>query len=219
MPSEGALRDGGAAGFHLIETMLWDRDRGVVRGDRHLRRLLRSAAELGFRHDAGAIETLFSHHHASDGPLRLRLTLTQDGETELTEHPFVPVAEGAVWRVVLAATRLNSADRLLAHKTSRRAIYEAARAEFAAGEADEVVLLNERGEICEGAITSVFARFGAGPLVTPPLACGLLAGVLREELLEKGNAVERVISPGDLRGAEALFVGNSLRGLIPARLT
>ena len=80
-----------------------------------------------------------------------------------------------------------------------------------------MLLLNERGEVCEGTITSLFLDDGSGILKTPPLASGLLAGVLREELLETGNAAERVLRPGDLASG-AILVGNSLRGLIRGRL-
>ena len=80
---------------------------------------------------------------------------------------------------------------------------------------DEVLFLNERGEVCDGTITSVFVARG-GALVTPPLRCGLLPGVLREEMLAEGLCREAVLGREDL--AEGLMVGNSLRGLIPARL-
>ena len=49
MPAEGALRDGTAAGFELIETLRWEPDTGFVRLDRHLQRLYASAQALGFR--------------------------------------------------------------------------------------------------------------------------------------------------------------------------
>ena len=77
----------------------------------------------------------------------------------------------------MAQTRLRSGDPLLRHKTTRRAVYDRARGEFAPAEADEVLLLNERDEVCEGTITSLFVDAGdGGPLLTPALACGLLAG-------------------------------------------
>ncbi|HRO13059.1 aminotransferase class IV, partial [Amaricoccus sp.] len=81
---------------------------------------------------------------------------------------------------------------------------------------DEAVLLNERGEVAEGTITSVFLDLGDG-LVTPPLAAGALPGVLRAELLATGACREERV-PGAALGRGRLFVGNSLRGLIPARL-
>ncbi len=154
---------------------------------------------------------------AGPAPLRIRLELFTDGRIDVQTAPFTPIPTGATWRVKIAATRLSSNDPLLCHKTSRRAAYAAARAEFPAAEADEVLLLNERGEICEGTITSLFLDDGSGTLKTPPLSCGLLAGVLREELLQEGRAEERVLYPQDLAG-RPFFLGNSLRGLIPAIL-
>ncbi|PTM94355.1 aminotransferase class IV family protein [Mycoplana dimorpha] len=150
-------------------------------------------------------------------PLRVRLELFADGRIEVKTARFVPLAADAVWTVRIATTRLSSAEPLLRHKTSRRAVYEAARAEFSAADADEVILLNERGEVCEGTITSVFLDDGTGILKTPPLDCGLLAGVLREELLATGRATEQRLQVDDLL-RHPFFVGNSLRGLIPARL-
>ncbi|TGV91467.1 hypothetical protein EN788_61985, partial [Mesorhizobium sp. M2D.F.Ca.ET.145.01.1.1] len=109
-------------------------------------------------------------------------------------------------------------NMLLRHKTSRRQLYTNARSEYLITQADEVLLANERGEICEGTITNVFADFGEGILATPRLDCGLLPGVLRAVLLDEGRASEAIYSLDDLKSAKALFVGNSLRGLIPARL-
>nr|WP_255620181.1 aminotransferase class IV [Shinella sp. PSBB067] len=146
-------------------------------------------------------------------PFRIRLELFPDGRIDVQTAAFTPLAADAVWRVKLAATRLSSTDPLLRHKTSRRALYAAARAEFPAADADEVILLNERGELCEGTITSLFLDDGTGPLKTPPLGSGLLAGVLREELLETGRAIEAVLRPEDLAGG-TILAGNSLRGLI-----
>ena len=109
-------------------------------------------------------------------------------------------------------------DPLLRHKTTRRQVYEAARAEFSRGEADEVLLVNERGEVCEGTITNVFADVGGPVLVTPALASGLLPGVLRGGMIDKGKVREATMTEADLRAAQAVYVGNSLRGLVRARL-
>lgn len=218
MPAEGALRDGTAAGFELIETLRWEPDEGFVRLERHLARLEASAASLGFTHDGEAIREVLVGCASGKTPLRVRLTLAKDGGIGVTNAPFEPLQADSVWRLRLAKTRLKSADPLLRHKTTRRQVYEAARAEFARGLADEVLLLNERGEVCEGTITSIFLDIGEPAMLTPPLGSGLLAGVLRAELLEEGNARETVVTEADLRTAQVIFVGNSLRGLIPARL-
>jgi 4-amino-4-deoxychorismate lyase len=218
MPSESAVRDGNGAGFELIETLRWEPARGFVRLKRHMARLTASARELGFELSPAGIDRALRDAVGGDAPLRVRLTLAQDGKSEVTTQPFTPLAPAAVWTVKIAETRLDANDPLLRHKTTRRAVYDAARAEFSRDETDEVILLNQRGEVCEGTITNVFADIGDGILLTPPLRCGLLPGVLRGELLESGKAREAVLTGNDLRRANAIFVGNSLRGLIRARL-
>lgn len=218
MPAEGTLRDGTAAGLELIETLRWEPGEGFVRLDRHLQRLYASAHALGFAADPQAIGEALRECVGERVPLRVRLTLAQDGKVDATTAPFEPLASDAVWRLRIAKTRLDSADPLIRHKTTRRAIYEAAHSEFPRDEADEVLLLNERGEVCEGTITNVFIDIGEPVLVTPSLDCGLLPGVLRGSLVEQVTAREAVLTEADLRAAKAIHLGNSLRGLIKARL-
>jgi 4-amino-4-deoxychorismate lyase len=158
-----------------------------------------------------------SAENLSPSPLRVRLTLSPFGEIAVTTAPFTPLPEDTVWRVAIAANRLDSADKLLRHKTTRREIYEAARAEYPTADADEVLLLNEKSEPCEGTITSLFLDEGSGVLKTPPISCGLLAGVLRTELICSRRARVQRLTLQDLRNG-TLFMGNSLRGLIRAEL-
>jgi 4-amino-4-deoxychorismate lyase len=77
---------------------------------------------------------------------------------------------------------------------------------------DDVIFLNERGEVCEGTITTVFFDKGQG-MRTPPLTCGVLPGVLRAEMA----VGEEVLLAEDLPKVR-LWLGNALRGLNPARL-
>lgn len=218
MPAEGALRDGTAAGFELIETLRWEPGEGFVRIDRHLARLYASAHALGFAADPEAIGEALRECRGERVPLRVRLTLAGDGKVNVATAPFEPLPGDAVWGLRIASIRIDSGDVLLRHKTTRRQVYESARAEFLREEADEVLLRNERGEVCEGTITNVFVGTGDDVLLTPPLRCGLLAGVLREEMIEQGKAKEAVLTEADLLGAKTIYVGNSLRGLIRARL-
>ena len=218
MPAEGALRDGTAAGFELIETLRWEPEEGFVRLERHLARLYASAHALGFAADPEAIGEALRDCRGERVPLRVRLTLAGDGKANATTAPFEPLPADTVWTLRIAKARLDSADPLIRHKTTRRQVYEAARAEFSHDEADEVLLLNERGEVCEGTITNLFVDIGEPLLVTPALTSGLLPGVLRGSLLEQAKAREAVLTEADLRGAKAIHVGNSLRGLIKAKL-
>ena len=218
MPAESPLRDGDATGFELIETLRWEPAEGFVRIVRHMARLEASARVLGFAFEKPSVEQALVRSVGGDAPLRVRLTLDRERRANVTIQPFVPLPPDTVWTLAVADTRLDSTDPLLRHKTTRREVYDTARAEFAREQADEVLLLNEAGHVCEGTITTIFADVGNGPLLTPPLADGLLAGVLRAEMLEIGKAAEAVLTLADLRGARVLHVGNSLRGLIPARL-
>jgi 4-amino-4-deoxychorismate lyase len=218
MPAQGTLRDGTAAGFELIETLRWEPKEGFVRLERHMARLGKSARALGFAHDEGAVREMLDGCAVGNTPLRVRLTLAQDGRIGVTNAPFEPLPADAVWTLRIASTQMNSTDQLLRHKTTRRAVYEAARAEYSRGEADEVLLLNERDEVCEGTITNVFIDIGEPVLVTPALDCGLLPGVLRGSLVDQVTAREAVLTEADLRAAKTIYMGNSLRGLIRARL-
>lgn len=202
--------------FSLIETLRWQPDAGFLRLDQHLRRLSRSADALGFRQPQDAKGKL-QKEVSGDVPLRVRLVMTYRGKMEVTASPFEPVPEETVWRLKVAKTKLQSEDSLFRHKTTRREPYEAARAEFSKEEADEVILLNERDEVCEGTITNIFAESADGMLLTPPLTSGLLPGVLRAELIRERKARGEVLKLDDLRHRK-LFVGNSLRGLIRAEL-
>jgi len=217
--AQSPLRDGDTADFELIETMRWQPGTGFLRVDRHLARLYGSAAELGFACDPQRIAEVLND--ALDGAriaMRTRLALLRNGDATASAQPYEPLTADKVWVLRLARTRLDSGNTLLRHKTSRRQLYTHARSEYLVTQADEVLLANERGEICEGTITNVFADFGDGVLATPRLDCGLLPGVLRAELLDEGRAEEAIYSYDDLKSAKALFVGNSLRGLIPAKL-
>lgn len=205
---ESALRRGADEGVRLIETLLWDGAR-YPRLSLHLARLVQGAVALGYPYDETAVRGALARQE-SGAPLRVRLTLGAAGDVEITTAPL-PQAK-AEWRVGLAAEQLASGDPWLRVKSTRRPAYDAARAGLAAG-LDEVVLLNERGEVCDGSITTVFFDRGQG-MRTPPLSSGLLPGVLRAE-----TAVpEEVLLAQDLPRVR-LWVGNALRGLIPARWT
>jgi para-aminobenzoate synthetase/4-amino-4-deoxychorismate lyase len=102
------------------------------------------------------------------------------------------------------------------HKTTNRAFYDEPRQHaHAALSVDEVVFLNERGELTEGSITNLFVQRD-GTLLTPPLSSGLLPGTLRAELLATGKASEQLLTLDDLERSDAIWLGNSVRGLMRA---
>ncbi|SLN22184.1 aminotransferase class IV family protein [Ruegeria meonggei] len=200
--------------FRLIETLALRPGQGFVRRDRHLARMARTSARLGLPFDLDrAIATL--DKVTAITPLRCRLTLAMDGQFAVTTG--VLAANPSVWRVNVAQARLTSSDVWLRHKTTQRAIYDTARASLPQG-IDEQVFLNERDELCEGTITNLFLEMPDGRALTPALSCGLLPGILREEMVDKKQFTEAVLTLVDLQNAQTVYVGNSLRGLIRAEL-
>jgi branched-subunit amino acid aminotransferase/4-amino-4-deoxychorismate lyase len=210
MSAEGALPD-----FGLIETLLWTREGGYFLREGHETRLKNSARALGFAFDPKAFDEALAHTGKGDAVARkrVRLVLRRDGAFEAAAVPIEPEPAEKIWRVGLARQRFDSRDPLLRHKTTRRDIYETALAEVQG--CDEVIFLNERDEVCEGARTNVFIG-DEDALWTPPLSSGLLPGVLRADLLARGQAREKILRLADLR--ENFHIGNSLRGLLRARL-
>jgi 4-amino-4-deoxychorismate lyase len=218
MPSESPLRPGRYQDLELIETFRFEPGKGFIRLDRHLARLAESAKVLGFTFSLSVAKARLQDFSLAASTQRIRMTLNASGQINVSAQPFAPQADGAVWRLRIASVRLDSTNPLLRHKTSQRTIYERARAEFTINEADEVLLLNERGELCEGTITSLFLRTHEGKMLTPSIECGLLAGVLREEMLEEHNVICATLLLPDLLNAASILVGNSLRGLIRVKL-
>jgi 4-amino-4-deoxychorismate lyase len=203
---ESSLRSGaGAPDLKLIETLGWD-GTAFARLDLHLARLATSAARLGWACDTAAVRAALTAAVAPNAA-RIRLTLDAKGQIEVTTAPLPPAKP--LWKVGLAQTRLNSDDPWLTLKSTNRATYDQARATLPEG-LDEVIFQNEHGEVCDGSITTVFFDHGQG-MRTPPLSCGLLPGVLRAELA----CPEEILLARDLPHVR-LWVGNSLRGLIPA---
>ena len=205
--------------FGLIETLRCEAGSATPypRLQRHLARLANSAATLGLRCDIEAVrEALLRHAATLSGLHRVRLELQPDGAFTISGGPLTDLA-GPV-TVTLAAQRVSSSDALLHHKTTARAVYDAASREAEAAGLFDLIFLNERSEVAEGARSTVFVDSGDGLLRTPPLTCGALDGVLRRELLESGRAREAVIDLEMLHSAAALYVGNALRGLLPAVL-
>lgn len=204
--------------FSLFETMRYTPGEGIARLSLHLKRLETSARRLGFGGTEKAAEALTAHLATPPDSLqRVRLELSPSGEINITSSPFTLQPDDTVWRIAIAATRTTSTDPLIRHKTTRRALYEAARAEFPANEINEVILLNEKGELAEGTITNLFVEDDDGRLMTPPISSGCLAGVLRTSLICARKAYNHRLRVEDLVGRK-LYVGNSLRGPIRAEL-
>ncbi|WP_323801679.1 aminodeoxychorismate synthase component I [Parasphingorhabdus sp.] len=195
----------------LIETMAFEPASGIARLEAHLERMKTSAAALQFefdRHAArNAIQAITFHQ---DSPAMVRLHLGQSGALAIELKPMPAPHDGPV-RCQLVPMQADKADFRLHHKTSDRRVYNVASEEGGPGEGVHPIFVDADGFVTEGAIWNVFVERD-GALLTPPLARGVLPGVLRAELLESGQAVEADLRAEDMAGG--FLVGNSVRGLV-----
>jgi len=203
--------------FSLIESLLWRNGAGYPLMELHLDRLADSADYFGFKCERDAVKAALMEHARGfgDGRARkVRLLMDRDGELRIASEAVADAGEAQrEVRVRIADHRTDPQDLMLFHKTTHRRIYDDAfRLATAAGFYD-ALFLNVRGEVTEGAISNIFVQKD-GRYITPPVECGLLAGVYRRHLLETlADVEERVLLPEDLRTADAVYICNAVRGL------
>lgn len=203
-----AVLDARAVDFHLIETMRCEQGGGVRRLDGHLSRLSASAAYFGFVFDEARARALVEERTAGDVDAKVRLLAYRDGRLELELSPL-PEPPDRPLRLVIDEEPVDTRQPWLWHKTSRREPYDDRRARHP--EADEVLLVNERGQVTE-ATTATVAALIDGQWVTPSADSGCLPGVERAALLASGVLIEGELTCADLQGADQIAVINALRG-------
>jgi para-aminobenzoate synthetase/4-amino-4-deoxychorismate lyase len=194
----------------LIETMRLQ-GRIVVDLPRHLARMAASAAFFGWDFDEKVAVSVVESAVSGVESGRVRLVCARSGAVCVQVSPL-PAVVSEVVAVTLVRLPVGSDDWRLRHKTSDRGFYDAARR---ASGAFECLFVVGDGAVTEGSFSNVFVE-RQGVLVTPPLALGLLPGVLRERLIDEGRAVEGRVTVADLAGG--FFIGNALRGLMAAKL-
>jgi para-aminobenzoate synthetase / 4-amino-4-deoxychorismate lyase len=203
----------------LIETMLWDGSYPLL--ELHLDRLEDSAAYFDFSCDRAAVRAALEDHarqfadHMPRTPRKVRLLMVDDeGHIQIESEALSPAGEpDRIGRVTISSVRTDPADAMLYHKTTQRPLYALKYLEATQQGYDDVLFLNLRGEVTEGAISNVFVVNG-NHWSTPPVRCGLLAGVYRRHLLETRPEIEeRVLFIDDLRSADAIYLANAVRGL------
>jgi para-aminobenzoate synthetase/4-amino-4-deoxychorismate lyase len=200
--------------FQLLESILLEQGELFLL-ERHLARLKSSAEYFGFQLDAQEVSLALGKIAAltTDDCWKLRLLLSKDGAYSIESARLAEANNPR--RVAFAPLPIDSSDRFLFHKTTRRTKYDEAAA--ARPDCDDVVLWNERGEITESSIANIVVEL-EGELCTPPQNAGLLNGTFREELLELGTIRERPIRKEELQQAGSFFLINSVRKWMPAVL-
>lgn len=217
--------------FHLIETMLYRKGHGLFLLECHLERLQASANYFLFQCDRDeirlAIQECVNHFQGKCG--RLRLLLGKDGSFDLEIEPCelpesfeLPkrFSEERPDRVISISSEPTNSDSLwYAHKTTNRDIYNDSYARAQKAGFFDIVFINERGLITEGCISNIFL-YRDGCYLTPPLEDGLLPGVMRSHLLQHSRMAitEQSLTIADLQEAEAIYLCNSVRGVVRVTL-
>ena len=203
--------------FDLLETILWTPEEGYTLLPYHLERLQDSAEYFSRPLDLDLLRQKLTDTAARLPPQRhrVRLRLTRSGEIAIAAEPLRDLPR--TYRIHLASHPVDPAhDLFLHHKTTRRRTYQQLLAEHPGY--DDVLLFNTKNEITESGIANVVFELN-GELVTPPLACGLLPGACRRDLLLQGKIRESIVKVSDLKNQSRIFLINSVRGMWEATLT
>ena len=195
--------------FDLLESVLWEPSSGYFLLDNHLERLCQSGEYFEFRLDRQQIEQqLQKQASVLSEPSKVRLTVAKGGSISISTQPLSDRTIQAPVVLALSAKPIRTAPALLLHKTTYRDTYNRLMAQCP--QAHDVILWNEQGQITEGCWGNIAVATG-GVWFTPPVKCGLLAGVYRQHLLEAGFLQERIITVADLKQADRIAWFNSVR--------
>ncbi len=205
--------------FDVLETMLYEKPEGIVDLDEHLQRAELSQKYFGRQWDREVVIEAMENLTFPDKirHARVRLLVSRDGSPR-AEYAEL---ENAAWngkrlRIMVSDKRMDSSDCFLYHKTTRRHIYDCEFRKAVSSGYDEVLFINEKGEITEGAISNLVLEKN-GKYYTPPVSCGLLPGIWRNRMMRENNVEEKILYPEDLAEADRIIMGNSVRGPGPVK--
>ena len=217
--------------FQLFETILWRKESGFFLLDLHLARLKRGSTFFKFalNPDEARNRLVKKSGTFSGDCMRIRLVLEKDGRISISTIPCEPPhfvtlpqvseVEGrpVAGSVQFALGHVHDEGAYLYYKTSRRAAYDTEYRQVTERGNVDALFYNAKGEMTEGCITNIVILKN-GIYSTPPVACGLLAGVMREQLLTGGDdspvPVETILMKEDVQKADAVFICNSVRGVV-----
>lgn len=188
--------------FQLIETIKVQ-NKALFLGCEHMNRLKESADRFGFKFN----EELFNIKPEKDGILRIVLFKDGTYEAEYKTLERVPI-----YNVTISDKIVDSKNEMLKHKTTFRPWYEESLEKIKSNNIYDELFFNERGELTEGSRTNVLLEIGR-KFYTPPLECGLLNGVLRQNLIDSNVCEEKILYKEDVLNAENIYCINSVRGI------
>lgn len=192
--------------FKIIETMLC-KDKKVLLEKEHFERMSATAQYFGFKFNPD-----IDLNREND--CIIRLLLSKDGNINVE---YKEIEKIKTTKIKISDKKLDSKNPFLKYKTTYRPWYNEALEAIKTGEIFDVLFLNEKNELCEGARSNVFIEID-NILYTPPIESGLLNGVFRQNLINNQKCLVKSISLQDLEHASAVYCGNSVRELVKVSL-
>ena len=202
-------------GFSLLETILWTPEGGYHLLGAHLHRLKCSADYFSYKVDMEEVKfrlEIFSDYLKHEC-WKIRLFADKMGRVSIEKAELGALPEYVA--LSPAMDPVDSSDPFLFHKTTHRDVYNSAVPR--SPHADSVMLWNKKGQLTESVTANIVVEIGQ-VLYTPPERCGLLAGTYRQFLLATGIIREKIVLLEDLNTCQNVYLINSVRGFIRARL-
>lgn len=187
--------------FQIIETVKIENN-SILFEKEHFKRMQKTAEHFGFKFKTPEIAK------TDDG--MLRILLNRDGEIKTELKRITPAKTS---KIAISPIIQNSKNEFLYYKTTYRPWYFDSFQKIKNGEIYDEIFFNEKGELTEGARSNIVLQLN-GNLYTPPVQCGLLNGVFRQELLKNNKCTEKILYKKDLEKAEKIFCVNSVRGMV-----
>ena len=196
--------------FELISTGKVT-DGKLILQDQHLQRLAEATSYFAYPFDQDKLEQELKETCAQldkGQDYRLRIALKKDGSIELETAPLLPLTE-AFRKAKLVEQTANLAQPFTYFKTSHRPHLTL--------EQQEQIYYNAQGQLLETSIGNLLLELD-GKLYTPPAELGLLKGIYRQQLLDEGQAIEKILTLSDLAKADKIYACNAVRGLYELEL-
>ena len=196
--------------FQLFETMRYENGE-IYQLENHLKRLKKSAEYFLFCYNDKKIRRKLSTViNELNCKKQIKLTLNKLGKINILIKDY-PVSPEEI-KIIISEKKVSSENPFQYFKTDNRILYNDEFGQSSAKGFFDVIFLNEKGQLAEGAISNIFAK-QADRWITPAVNCGLLPGIERKQWLSSDmNAVEGTLYMKDLLSCEEIILTNSLRG-------
>ncbi|MGM0568451.1 MAG: aminodeoxychorismate synthase component I [Elusimicrobiota bacterium] len=201
-----------SGGFKLVETMLYEEGRYKVRP--HIDRMRSSAHFFSYKFSKENLIKQLKNFPFEKRKSKIRITLDKEGKIDIEQIFF---KEKNKYSLCISSVKTDPTDVFLYHKSTCRPLYKNQLKKAVEQGYYDILFFNDKNQLSEGARTNVYIKKG-GDIYTPPLSCGLLNGTVRNSLIKRGKAVEKIISPRDLIHADAIFISNAVIGFRKALL-